>query len=381
MTVFKAFLKIFKKYKVMILINLALLGIMAAFNLQSDSSVQGFMEKKASIYLVNEDDGKLASDLSEYLEKKCTPFDVGEGEDALDDAFFMRFVNYSLIIPKGFSEDFMAGKEPRIETRMTGDYYSSLADLHLRKYLTTASGYLEMSKSQEELIDHIHRALSLETEVDFLEGGEEKDYNKPAAFFNFLNYTLLAGNIYAIGMVLLSFREEKVRMRTMVSSMSYRKFNGILLLGNMLLSVIVWLVYLLIGSVLLRDYLMDGHMLIFVLNSFVFNLCAVALSFLLANIVDKKEAITGWTNIISLGSSFLVGAFVPVEFLPEFVKKIGMVLPSYYYVRANNMTRNLATLNLETLGPVFWNLGIVLLYTVGFVLLANLFAKKNRTLA
>ncbi|MBR0351288.1 MAG: ABC transporter permease, partial [Clostridia bacterium] len=70
--------------------------------------------------------------------------------------------------------------------------------------------------------------------------------------------------------------------------------------------------------------------------------------------------------------------FVPPEWLPDFVKTIGHIFPAYYFIDANQTIASLEEVNLETLQPVLINIGIVIAFTVVFMILTNIVTKKRR---
>ena len=65
--------------------------------------------------------------------------------------------------------------------------------------------------------------------------------------------------------------------------------------------------------------------LIYILNSFIFTICATTMSFFIGNLITNKNAVNGIVNVVALGSSFLCGAFVPMRWLPDSVLKIAHV--------------------------------------------------------
>ena len=117
------------------------------------------------------------------------------------------------------------------------------------------------------------------------------------------------------------------------------------------------------------------------INSFVFTLCALTIAFLVGSIINNKNAMNGIVNVIALGSSFLCGAFVPVEWLPDTVLKIAHCLPSYWYIQSNELIKTMEEFNLETLKPIMINMGVVLLFSIGFIIVANLIERKKRKIA
>ena len=94
--------------------------------------------------------------------------------------------------------------------------------------------------------------------------------------------------------------------------------------------------------------------------------------------VKNKDSISGIVNVIGLGSSFLCGAFIPLEWLPDSVKTIAHIFPTYYFVEGNETIAKLEEINFETLKPIIINAGIVIAFTVVFIILTNIVTKKRR---
>ena len=82
------------------------------------------------------------------------------------------------------------------------------------------------------------------------------------------------------------------------------------------------------------------------------------------SLIKNDSAIQGITNILALGSSFLCGAFVPQEYLGATALKIGKVLPSYYYIKNNNLLEE--NPSFETIKA---NLLVLLAYALGFIII------------
>ena len=120
------------------------------------------------------------------------------------------------------------------------------------------------------------------------------------------------------------------------------------------------------------------HGLIYILNSFIFTICAVTIAFLIGNLVSNKNAINGIVNVVALGSSFLCGSFVPLEWLPDTVIKIAHILPSYYYISSNEMIAKLEIVNFETIIPILKNMGIILIFMMVFIIATNIISRYNR---
>ena len=162
--------------------------------------------------------------------------------------------------------------------------------------------------------------------------------------------------------------------------MNYKTHNRQLLLSNMLFAIVLWVFYVLVSFVLVGDLMFTAHGVVYMVNALVFTICALSIAFLIGNLITNKEAINGIVNVVALGSSFLCGAFVPAEWLPDAVLKIAHVLPTYYYINSNDRLKMLEVVSFESLKPIILNMGIIVIFILGFVALSNIVARKKRKL-
>ncbi|MBR4261428.1 MAG: ABC transporter permease, partial [Clostridia bacterium] len=163
-----------------------------------------------------------------------------------------------------------------------------------------------------------------------------------------------------------------------ISSKNYKKHTRELLISNCAYAFIVWLIYVIASFVLIGNTMMSRHGALFMLNSFIYTINATALSFLIGSLVSNKNAVTGIVNVIAIGSSFLCGVFVPMQYLPQSVKTMAHVLPTYYYVKNNDLISVLENFSFEGYKPLIINIGIMLIFTIGFIIASNVIANKKR---
>ena len=394
MTVFKTFLKVLNKCKFSVILNTVILLIFAGVNMTTSDTQMNFEATKPDILIVNQDTNiGITQNLTKYLEGNCEIIAVKDNEDAINDALFYRDVNYVIYIPQNYRQDVLKGENPEIQIKSTGDYQASYAEMLLARYVKVQNIYVEElakqaddktlaeEKLEKEIIEKINQTISKQTEIEMTSKLDTTGLEKATFYYNFANYTLLAGAILVICLILSSFHEEKIRKRTIVSSMKYQKHNRILLLSNGLFALVLWLFYVLISFFVVGNVMFSIQGLIYIVNSFVFTLCALTIAVLVGNIVNNKNAMSGIVNVIALGSSFLCGAFVPVEWLPDTVLKIAHCLPSYWYIQSNELIKTMEEFNLETLKPIMINMGVVLLFAIGFIIVANLIERKKRKIA
>ncbi len=379
MTVFKAFLKVFDKCKVVIIMYTVFLVIFGAFRMQTEEPSTSFVSSKPDVVILNEDeDVGLTKDFIDYMEEHSNQISVEKSEEALDDALFYRDVNYIIMIPKHFRKDFLNHQNPQIKVKSTGDYQASLAEMMVERYFKLTHVYQDVANDEEELVSMIEETLSKESPVELTSQLDSSGLERMSFYYNFMNYCLLAGCIYVIALILSSFREKGVFKRTVISSTNYQKHNFYLLLSNSLFGFVLWLFYVLLSFLLIGNSMFTLHGLFYILNSFVFCFCVLTIAFLLGNLVLDKNAINGIVNVIALGSSFLCGAFVPMEWLPEAVLKLAHVLPSYWYIQTNETLKNLEVFDKTSLQPIFVNMGVLLLFGVFFIILSNFVSRRRR---
>ena len=380
MTVFKTFLKVLNKCKVPIIIYTVMLVFFSAFNMQTSEKNISFADSKPNILIVNKEANKdkITKNFIDYLSKNSNEVNVSMNEEKIDDALFYRNVSYVIYVPKNFGKDVLHGKNPEIKIKSTKDYGASLANMMVERYLKVANVYSDVTDNEDELVTLIDDTLSKKVKVNLTTKLDTKLIEKAAFYHNFLNYCILAGTIYVICLVLSSFKEENIKKRTIVSSMSHKNYNRILLLSNALFAFILWIFYCILAFILMDKIMFSTHGLIFIINSFIFTICALTLAFLIANLVSNKNAVNGIVNVVALGSSFLCGAFVPTSMLPDFVLKIAHILPSYWFIKTNEMLKEMKVFTFDTLKPILTNMFIVICFSIIFIIITNVFSSKKR---
>lgn len=386
MTVFKAFLKVLNKCKGTIILYTVILVAFGAMNMSTNDNSTNFVESKPNVLVVNEDEEKgVTKGLIQYLSKHTDSVHVEDNEEARNDALFYRDANYIIYIPKGFRTQLLAGEDPQLKVKSTGDYQSYYAELLLERYVKAAKNYRALFMDEDGQVDEealtkeIKATLAKETDIQVTSKLDTDKLSRASFYFNFMNYGLLAGAIFTICMVLSSFQEEKLRRRTMISSMPSGKHNRILLLANGLFALILWAAYAGIGFLLCgTDVLVSKQGIVYLVNSLIFTFCAVTIAFLLANLIQSKNALNGIINVLALGSSFLCGAFVPIQWLPDSVLTIAHILPSYWYIQTNEALKTLENWTMDNIRPLLFNMGMVLAFSIVFIIIANVLSTRKK---
>ncbi len=376
MTVSSTFFKILKKYKGLIILYSVILVGFGGINVTTNENNVLYEAEKPKIAIINKDEKSIVTDnFIQYLSSRCEIKEYDAYD--IDDALFYRQVSYVLYIDEGFNKN----DKDKLSIKTTGDYDSTLAQMYVDRYLKTQDIYLSMFESETEAIENLNTALNVDVKIDLTSKKNTVASSKINTYFNFASYSLLAGLIIVLGTILAIFNERKIKMRSIISSTSYKIRNRSIILSSMVYAVSLWTFYMIIGLILFKSELLNYYGLIYALNSLIFTFAALALGILLSNLINNKNALGGVVNVIAVGTSFLSGVFVPLEYLPNSVINIAHIFPTYWYVCANNIVSNLTNLSLDSIKPILINDLIILGFIVLFIILNSIVVFKKQKIA
>lgn len=376
MTIFKTFLKLVNKNKGQLILYTALLITFTCITLSSDNANINYVDEKPNVIIVDNDNTKLSNHLKNYFKENSK---VKENVDNIEDELFYRSSSYVIYIPKGFEQSVIDNDIKEIEYKSAGNYEASLANILLNKYLSSLEIYKDMNI--DELTKNIDKSLKSNTNIKVSSSLNTDELAKAGFYYSFMNYSLLAGCIYVLVVIISIFREKNILKRNVVSSMNYNKLNQKLLLSSLLFGVIIWLIYVLLSFVVVGDIMTTSNCLCIIGLSFIFLLYCLSIGFLISNLISNKNAINGIINVVALGTSFLCGSFVSLELLPDSVLKISKLIPNYYYIDGINKLIDIETISLSTLEPLLLNVMILVITTIVLIMLSLFVSKKKRKIA
>lgn len=379
MTVFKKYLKIANTYTLMILAYTAIFLGLAIFAGTYNSTSTDYESMDVKVAIINRDGNtELIKGFKEYIKDHGELVNLKDDDEALRDALFYRTVDYIMIIPDNYSNDFIEGKNVSIETMELPDSYSSIYSKNLlNKYLNTANIYLKAGVSDTDLIKLIKKDLNKNIDVDMLDKQNDVDFSMPMTYYNFSNYMLITITMVIITMVMVSFNEEKIKRRNLISPVSYKSMNRQLMLGNYTVGLAIWLLYVGFSFILYSDAMMTPNGALLVINSLVLMIFVQAFSFMIAKFTSNREILSGVGNVFGLGSSFICGAFVPQNMLSPFVLGMAKFLPSYWFIKANNEIIKLTDFSFNSIQPVLIDMLIVCGFTLLIYLATQIITKLH----
>lgn len=386
MQVFKVFFRIIKKnlgeLSVYMIIFLILAVLLSSIN--TGSQYTEFAQTKSKIAFVNYDENSsLIDGLRDYLNENAIIADIQDDERTLQDALFYRDIEYIVKVPNGFSEKFYSGEKAEIEITKIPDSISGVyMDNMVEKYLNTARIYINNMKniSGEKLTQYIHKDLSKTANVN-LSATDAVQSKKYLYYYNYAAYSLSAILILGVCIVMFVFNKLDIKRRNLCSPIKNRSINMQLILGNLTLSLGVWLIIVLTSIIIFRKDMFTISGGLFILNLLIFTIAMLSISFLISNIVKSRPATSAAANVVALGSSFIGGVFVPQYLLGAKVLAIASFTPTYWYVTTNNIIASLSEYNMQTLKPVFANMLIVFAFAIAILAITLVIMKQRKTVS
>ncbi|HHX22681.1 MAG TPA: ABC transporter permease [Thermoanaerobacterales bacterium] len=385
MQVYKAFFKIIQKNLAQLVIYVVVFLVFAILiaNTYENPVNTDFAETKVNIAFLNHDaDSMLIEDFKEYISQYANLAITQDDPQKLQDALYFRTVEYIVRIGEGFTENFLNGKEVQIEKAVVAGSTSGVyMDGLINKYFNTANTYVEniADLSVQELVQYVRRDLAQKAEVVLLPGTQNKNMDELAGYyFNFIAYSLMAILILGVSAVMIVFNQDDLKRRSLCSPVKIENINFQMILGTLSFAVLSWLVLMVASFIMYKDYMFQESGLLYILNSFVFILPALSISYLIGNTVKSKDAMSAVANVVSLGSCFISGVFVPQEILGDTVLKIASFTPTYWYIKNNNEISRLVSFEFENLTGIFNNMLIMAGFAAAFFAITSVVMKQKR---
>ncbi len=372
MQVFNAFIKIVLKR---ISVPFIYIGIFLAISIvmanQGAENEAKFKEEKLSISVCDLDNSAASEKLIDFLSENHEVSTEKMDDDRLLSNLYYEHIDYALVINEGYMEKLANGSTDDlfINHAIEGSYGESLATAQLDRYVGTVSSYIAGGFTIEEALDKTETLMLDKTEVIAENFAEEENFfsTNVRFYFQYLPYIFLAILISALVPTLMTLNKKEIRDRTNASCFSISKQTFQATLGSVIYAVGIWVIFMVAFIIMCGSDILTKEGFLAMLNSFVFLIVALSITMFIAQISKSPKSPDMIANTLSLGMSFLSGIFVPIEYLSDTVIGIAHFLPSYWYVRANNMLA-------ETAGEVFTNSGFFMCIGIELLFAAALFS-------
>ena len=309
MQVYKTFFKIIFKNRMQISIYLLVFIILTLiFTVSYNSPVStDFSESKINMALINEDtDSVFLDGFISYLTENANLVNLPDDPQSLQDALFFQEVDYILRIPAGFSQNFLEGQTVSLQkTAAPNTTAATFMDMHINQYLNTAKTYIQYDSgiSDQALVASLANDLSQNAPVTMTSNtNESAGAEKVGYFFNFMAYTLFAIMILGVCSVMLVFNQSDIKKRNFSSPLRTFNYNSQLILGSLSFAFFAWLLMVAVSFVFNGAFMLTDRGGLLILNSLVFTLTALSISFLISNLVKNQGAMSAVANVFCPGN-------------------------------------------------------------------------------
>lgn len=389
MHILKLYMKIVKDQRNAILIyTLIFLGIFTVAAITNASKVTSNYESvKVDVAYIDEDHSELSRNIKTVTEANANIVNIGTSLENQKDALFYSRVSIIVVVPKGFMASFEKGKPMELQIQQRpNDVNAGVVTQKLNGYLNTLQSYRDLypQKSLQKLHTMVESALSKKASIK-LENTQEgnKLIKVSGSYFNYLSYIMLSIIIMAESLTMLTIFKSEVMKRNFVSPMKSTSMNLQLIAGNLIFGIALWLVFTMAililnpkGFLTLQGAIMAG-------NSFLFTVMCVCLAFLITALFARYEhasdAVRGAENVLGLGCSFLGGAFVPQMLMSKEVLDVAKFIPTYWYVKLNDMLANGTAVFHDVMQQMLTTYGILILFAIAFLGMALVLMKSRKS--
>ncbi len=324
---------------------------------------------KLTVALCDKDCTTESKLLSKYIKENTESYNIKSfKEETIQDDLFFRSVDAVVIIPKGFSEDFIKKNGNNcIDTYSISNTMTSnmMKDL-INRYLSTALAYSTQGHSLSESLSYAEKISKIHAEVNLV-SKKTSTFTMRYYFFSYLGYIFICTAFICGISILKVLNTRKLAARIQCSSYHFSKKNFEIFLGIATLGLIIYSVFAILSFIIIGQSIFTINGALFFLNAFGYMVMTLSLAYFFGQIIKKDVYISAVTNIVALFFSFLGGIFIPINYLGENVLKISHFLPSFWYIKGCEFAENYSN---GSIIQTFHYIGIELIYAFVFYLAA-----------
>ena len=382
MSTFKTCVRVVAAHRLYILIYLVLLsvfGLLTGMARSEDDSSQ-VTTATASVAVIDRDGSTISRGIKDYVESVGKVQPLEDSTQAIQDATAQNRVNYVLIIPAGYGQRLQQAtrqgiEPPRMDTVIGYESASgALMNVRTDSYTGQVADYLAT------LTDDPTRAVALAEETMSHSAPAERITQDTAplshSFFvytRFSLYPLMAFAIVTISTLMTALGRRAVRSRLDAAPVSGGARNLGLLGACLVVGVVGWLWILGLGvAVFGAGSVTTSAPLLGVVGAALgsYMLVAVSLGFLVGQFGLGQNAANAVANIGGMALSFLAGAWVPIEWMPDAVARTARLTPGYWADQAISGAYNATSMSADVIRPLLVDCGICTLFAVAVLSVA-----------
>lgn len=399
MQVFKCAMKIIRGniiFPIVYIIGLSFMGLFMAQSFDFGGISQTLDDKNVEYSVVDRDHSALSESISEFLDERGIKVDIDDSPIAFQDAVAKGHTDYLLIIPQGYEQEFLKAVEsgtdlPNMDVVFS--YYSAegaLVDEMVSSYLGIVRT-LVLSEPQpdsggsESLIESIvpkaFETMQERAEVQVFDvGAKPSEADRFVFYLQWSTYTLFAGIVVCISMLIVTMNRADVRRRNLSSPISYASYNIQQALSCAVMAIAAFAWTFALGLIAFPEAVSSislAGLALCALSVLAYSFMALAFGFMLGQLGASSVMCNAFGNIIGMVISFLGGAWISLDLLSPEIMALAHWLPGYWYTDACQVSSHISTNGINALGTVFTDVGILALFAIAFLSIGFVAAKRR----
>ena len=382
MSTFKTCVRIMAAHRLYILIYLVLLSTFGLFTgmARSEDYSSQVTTATASVAVIDRDDSTISHGVKDYVESVGKVQPLEDSRQAIQDATAQNRISYILIIPAGYGKQLQqtaheGAEPPRMDTVIGYESASgALMNVRTDSYAGQVADYLST------LTDDPAHAVALARETMNHSAPAERIAQDATplphgfvVYAMFSIYPITAFAIVTISTLMMALGRRSVRSRLTAAPVSSRSRSLGAIGACLVIGLVGWLWIFGLGATALgASAVTTSAPLLAIVGAALgaFMLFAVSLGFLLGQISPSQNVASAVANIGGLAMSFLSGAWVPTEWLPDAVVQAAKFTPGYWAAQAISGAYTATSMSADVIRPLLVDCGICALFAVAILSVA-----------
>ncbi|WP_277063201.1 ABC transporter permease [Schaalia cardiffensis] len=383
MPIFKISLKIVSERRVYVIVYLVLMSslglVMGLAN--SKSSPTADSEWTPTVAIIDRDGSELSQGLADYVASEGEVQELEDTKRAMQDAIATDRITYILVIPEGFGEQMQraftakavsgAVDTPGVPQVQAAVSYSSakgaFMDVRVNAFLDQVSDHLFVGRSPADSLMAAREASVKSAPVTLLGKQEDAPSKGFIIYSRFSLYPIFAFVVTAVMSVMIALNRRSIHMRLAASPATSRSTNLALLGTSGVVGLIAWAWVMALALIFFAPLSTPSGLAktaIVSLALLAYTAVALSLAYLLGQLAWGENAANGFANLAGMLLSFLGGAWVDIELLPEGIVSAAHFTPAYWATTCINDTLEAQSVTWTSLPPLLAPVGICSLFAL-----------------
>ena len=382
MSTFRTSLRIVAAHRAYVLVYLVLLSMLGLLTglARSEGSSHQVKQATASVAVIDRDGSTISRGIKDYIESVGEAKPLEDSTRAIQDATAQNRISYILIIPAGYGKQLQqtaheGAEPPRMDTVIGYESASgALMNVRTDSYVGQVSDYLSTTTDDpvravalaKETMNHSAPAKRITPDATPLS-------HSFVTYARFSFYPLMAFAVVTISTLMAALGRRAVRARLEATPVSGTSRSLGLLGACLVVGTVGWLWVLGLGvAVFEASTVTTSTPLLGVVAAALgaYMLVAISIGFLMGQLGLGQNAANAVANIGGLAMSFLAGAWVPIEWLPDAVARAARLTPGYWADQAISGAYDATSMSASIIRPLLVDSGICALFAVAILSVA-----------